>query len=194
MKFKTLQLYDPDTNMLAANMENVTVTISIQDVNNIPIFCLSHYDEKYIKELDGKRNIILKEKELENVQKDLPKATHALIILEPEKFIQDVHKSLDNKVVDDEIRYYNYDENPLEMYTFLATGNTKRIQSGVQYMEYKNRYRHLLCKDIDFENQREYRFIALDEMITSPKFYDFEFTSKYMLVPIDELKKELVIE
>lgn len=60
-------------------------------------------------------------------------------------------------------------------------------------MTYDNRFRHLLCKDISFEGQREYRFIGIDELIDKPIFYSFNFSSKYMMVTIDSLKEPLEI-
>lgn len=52
----------------------------------------------------------------------------------------------------------------------------------------------LLCKDISFSNQEEYRFIGLDELIMEPVFYSFSFNSQYLMVPIERLKQPLKIK
>lgn len=57
----------------------------------------------------------------------------------------------------------------------------------VKEMAYKNRYRHLLRKDVAFAIQDKYRFVGLDELISASVFYPFSFESKYRLVEIDEL-------
>lgn len=80
------------------------------------------------------------------------------------------------------------------MNMYLATDNTEEKFNERLTLTYENRYRHLLCKDIDFEKQQEYRFIVLDDLITKPVFYDYEFSSEYVLVPIDDLKDEITIE
>ena len=48
-------------------------------------------------------------------------------------------------------------------------------------------------KDISFSQQDEYRFIEINELITDPVFYSFLFTSRYLIVPIEQLKKPLII-
>ena len=117
-----------------------------------------------------------------------------LIILEPDKFIAGVQAIKGHQIIHDQIRYYNYDSNSIQMYMYLATGNTEEKFNERLTLTYENRYRHLLCKDIDFEKQQEYRFIVLDDLITKPVFYDYEFSSEYVLVPIDDLKHEIAIE
>lgn len=103
-------------------------------------------------------------------------------------------KITNHQIISDDIHYYDYDVNILQMYMFLATCSTKIQDNQELSMTYENRYRHLLCKDIDFEHQQEYRLIVLDESITDPKFYQFQFTSKYMLVPIEQLKNTITYE
>ena len=69
------------------------------------------------------------------------------------------------------IRYYDYDINPLQMYMFLSTGEETMQTNTVMSMTYENRYRNLLCKDVSFSQQDEYRFIETNELITEPVFY-----------------------
>lgn len=194
LRLESAQMYDPDTQELIGVLPKSSVTISIQDVSDMPIFCLSHYGGEYLGEKDGKRFIKIDKKHLENVKKDFPEATHALIILEPEKFVSDVKSIGGHEIVDGEIHYYDYGINTLQMYMFLTTGDTELKTNQALSMTYGNRYRHLLCKDIAFENQKEYRFICLDELIKKPVFYPFKFTSKYMLVSINKLIDGLKIE
>lgn len=194
IRFESLRIHHPETNKLLDVLPKGTVTLSVQDVSDIPIFCLSSYGNESIEEQDDSKYIVIDEQHLDDVKKDFPKATHALIILEPEKFINDVRNIKGHKIVDGEIRYFDYEINSLQMYMFLTTGDTELKRNEELSMTYKNRFRHLLCKDVSFENQKEYRFIGLEELIHEPIFYPFTFTSKYMLIPIDKLKKALLIE
>ena len=107
--------------------------------------------------------------------------------------INEVRNIDGHRFVSDSIRYYDYDINPLQMYMFLATGEETVQTNTVMSMTYDNRYRNLLCKDISFSQQDEYRFIEINELITDPVFYSFLFTSRYLIVPIEQLKKPLII-
>lgn len=167
--------------------------ISIQDVNSMPVFCLAYYDNKYITEEDSKRSFYLPVDKLNTVKKDFPKATHALLILDPDVFIEEVQKAEDHKIISDRIHYFNFDTNEIRMASFLTTGDEETVpKSGISYTTtYEDRYRHLLCKDNDFKNQDEYRFIILDELIKEPKKYKFDFKSRYKIVPIDDLSHDI---
>lgn len=188
IQMESARLYDINTHELIRVLPKSTGVISIQDVSDMPIFCLSHYGSEYIRENNGNFYIQIDEKHLESIKKDFLDATHALVILEPEKFIYDIKNIEGTEFVCDKIQYYNYDINTIQMYMFLTNGDTEIKTNKELSMTYENRYRHLLCKDIAFENQREYRFIGLDELIKEPVARPFTFTSRYLLVPIDDLK------
>ena len=168
---------------------NARFFITIQDVNSMPVFCLSYYDEQYITEEDSQRSFYLPEDKVNSLKHDFPKATHALLIFEQDVFIEEVQKAEGHKIISDRIHYFNFDTNEIRMASFLTTGNEETEQkSGIAYTTtYEDRYRHLLCKDNNFKDQDEYRFIILDELIKEPKKYSFEFKSAYKIVPIDDL-------
>lgn len=182
-------------NLIATLPSNSVIIISIQDVNNMPVFCLTQYGEDDISDYvdDSNYKITLSNEKLQGIQSDFPKATHALIILEPDRFINDINSIENHQFVSDRIRYYDYDINPLQMIMYLTTGSETIETNTVMSMTYENRYRHLLCKDESFSNQEEYRFIELNELITEPVFYPITFTSKYLIVPIEQLKQPVQI-
>ena len=196
IRLENAKMYDPDTNELKGEIPNCVATISIQDVNDMPIFCISHYgvdDTKSYKNIRSYKISLCPDK-LNCIKQDFREATHALIILEPDKFIAGVQAIKGPQIIHDQIRYYDYESNSLQMYMYLATGNTENKFNEKLTLTYENRYRHLLCKDIDFEKQQEYRFIVLDELITAPIFYQHEFVSEYLIVPIDSLEQEIDIK
>lgn len=147
-------------------------------------FCLSYYGEELIVDVEEFTTIDIDAGHIDGVKKDFLKATHALILFEPEKFISSDEKIEGKHFVSGGIKYYDYDRNPIQMYMFLTRG-TEEIQTDEYLsMTYDNRYRHLLCKDVAFENQREYRFIGLDDLISNPVFYGFNYNGKYLIVPL----------
>lgn len=166
IKIEGARMYHPETNEYLGTLPKSTVVISIQDVSNMPIFCLSYYGEESIVDVEGLTTIDIDAEHIDGVKKDF---------------------------VSGEIKYYDYDMNPIQMYMFLAMG-TEEIQTDKYLsMTYDNRYRHLLCKDVAFENQREYRFIGLDDLISNPVFYNFKYNGKYLIVPIDDLMTKSIV-
>lgn len=187
IKAENVRLHHPETNELLWVLPKCEFVVSIQDVNNMPVFCLSEYDESDVIAEEGGKFINVHKDKIDGIKNDFKDATHALVIFEPEKFIDDVLKVDGHNVVSDSIRYYDYNHNTIQMYSFLANG-TEEYEKGVEMsVTYDNRYRHLLCKDNDFAIQQEYRFIVLDQLIDEPVFYPFHFSSAYIIVPIDEL-------
>lgn len=187
IKIERAKMYHPETNELMAIIPQSECLVSIQDVNNMPVFCISGYDEKDIKEKDGKRFLKISHEKIDCIKTDFKKATHALIIFDISRFINDVSQIKNHTVANDYIHYYDYDINTLQMFAYLATGSEEYEKNKEMVTTYDNRFRHLLCKDIAFSQQQEYRFIVLDELIENPVFYPFNFSSEYMIVPIDDL-------
>lgn len=191
IKAENVRLHDPDSNELLWVLPKCEFVVSIQDVNNMPVFCLSEYDESDILIEDGKSFVNICKDKIDGIKNDFKEATHALIIFEPEKFIDDVISICGHNIASDSIKYYDYDYNTLQMYSFLSNG-TEEYKKGIEMaVTYDNRYRHLLCKDNDFAIQQEYRFIILDQLIDSAVFYPIAFSSDYLIIPIDDLYNEI---
>lgn len=166
------------------------IKINFPNINNMLVFCLTEYDEKYIS---NEGLLKIPNNELDNIKKDFPKATHALVILDDEKFIKAIENADNHKIISDKIHYFNLNVLNIRMINFLLTGRESTSLENQLCMTYENRYRHLLCKDEAFSNQNEYRFIVLDELSDLPKFYSFNYKGRYKLIKIDELRKQMDI-
>lgn len=149
IRFESAKMYAPDTNELKGEISNCVAKISIQDVNDMPIFCISHYgvdDTACYKNIRSYK-ISLSQDKLNCIKQDFSEATHALIILEPDKFIAGVQAIKGHQIIHDQIRYYNYDINSLQMYMYLATGEPEWHD---EYQHYKRlRKVKWLVKDIN---------------------------------------------
>jgi len=192
MKIKaSLKISDTETGVVLRSLPNCISTISFQNVNNFPVFCLSQYDCKsttnYID--SAHYQIRLLPDDLKCVRTDFPKATHALIILEPNKFASNVQSINNHKIIGEEIHYY--DNDTPEKYMYLATGDTRIRLKEALPIKKSDSYRILLCKNSCFVKQNEFRFIILDELIDSSVFYSYKFTSRYLIVPINKLSKTI---
>jgi len=191
LKFEKLKMYYPNTNELIFEHNNHTAIVNIENVNNMPIFCLSAGLKKFCTNYQSKNKYSVKfDNNFKNtINTDFKNANYALIILEPNKFLTDITDCFN--CTHSLIHYYDYNKQTLQHYMYLTTGSEDIVSTGT--MTYENRYRHLLCKDISFSNQYEYRFIKLDELIDNSIFRQFSFTSKYLLISIEELFKGIDI-
>lgn len=167
---------------------NSIVTIRIENVNNMPIFCMTKGTAEDCQEYTSEKDYVIKFSESfkDEVKKSFKKANSAVIILEPERFIKSVSDTIDHAIFADDIHYFDYDIMDINMMYYLL--GVDKFESNKKYsMIYDNRYRHLLCKDISFSEQREHRIVMLDDEIVKPKKYDFKFDSKYLLVDLEDL-------
>ena len=182
-------MHDYETNELKLECPNADFIVGLDEVNNMPIFCISKYDAEDTIDYIDKNNykICISQDEIESIKKDFSSATHALIILEPDRFIDSI-KQIDRGIKNGEIRYYDYSINPLQMFMYLTTGEEEIITNQVLSFTEDNKYRILFCKDITFSNQKEYRFINTQRLIDEAISCDFDFNTKYLLIPIEELK------
>ena len=168
------------------------VTVSIADVNNMPILCFFTGTLKdcssYISR--KKYTINLSDDVKNTLIHDFHNPDSALIIPNPQNFINAVKKQLHAEA--STVRYYDYSKNNLEQYLFLTSDNPNNSEKKLT-MNWDRGYKHLLCKDVSFINQQEYRFIILNELITEPKKYDFNFDDNYKLVSTQDLFSGLEI-
>ncbi len=192
LKATRVQLCDFETNELKYVLPESELVIGVPDVNNMPIFCLSEYGIEYTADYIDSSNYKIKitKEMIDLIKNDFNDATHALIILEPEKFINSV-LDIDSDVIHAGIRYYDYSINPLQMYMYLTTGEENVVANNTLSFTDDVKYRLLLCKDTDFSNQNEHRFIKTKEIVKEAKFYDINFNTKYLLVDIDALKHSI---
>ena len=98
IKAENVRLHHPETNELLWVLPKCEFVVSIQDVNNMPVFCLSEYDESDVIAEEGGKFINVHKDKIDGIKHDFKDATHALIIFEPEKFIDDVIKNVDEAV------------------------------------------------------------------------------------------------
>lgn len=185
IKFTEAQLYHPDTNKLLGELKDSVFVMAIQDVKNIPVFCLTAGNKSHCIDFvnENKYTIKFNDVQRDTIEKDFPEADSALILAQPNNFINDITQKY--KSVSDIIRYYNFDFPTMNMLCTIL--GVDEIKPNTRYsLTYDNKYRHLLCKDITFKNQNEYRFLILDEYIEQPRNYKFELTSKYLLVSLHD--------
>lgn len=78
IKIEGARMYHPETNEHLGTFPKSTVVISIQDVSNMPIFCLSYYGEESIVDVDGLTTIDIDTEHIDGVKKRLYKKAKSL--------------------------------------------------------------------------------------------------------------------
>lgn len=182
-----LKLTRTDTGETIALSGKQRLLFNAPDINNMPVFCISEYGEDYFTDDD---KLCIPQDKINSIKKDFPNATYALIVLDADDFINSVRCAGGHAIESDSIHYFDYETNNLRMMSFLSTGNEDISlfdSKATLSVSYENRYRILLCKDTEFSNQDEYRFVVKDELSDCPIFYDFNYSGKYLLLPIDNL-------
>ena len=177
---------DAESNKKFEIPKGTVFVASIEDVNNMPVFCMTYGTTRdCINYVSDHQYTIKFSKEYENeVRQSFKEADSALIIYQPEIFISNLVNTLHHQVAYDKIHYFDYDIIDMGMLHFLM-GEKTFEKSNVYSMSYSNRYRHLLCKHVDFKEQREFRIIILDDMIMESYSYPYSFVSKYEIIDLD---------
>ncbi len=190
---ESLQIENYETGQIVTVNHPENILVSIQDVNNMPIVCFTCGTQEDCSEYISNSNYTINfTDDIKNtIIKDFHNPDSALIIFEPQKYIEDMKTQLNTAA--SSIRYYDYSKMYIQQYMFLCTGDEYApIRSGT--MTYENRYRHLQCKDIAFRNQKEYRFVKLDELISKPTKYDFKFNYNYEIVSCSDLFSGFIVK
>lgn len=78
IKIEGARMYHLETNEYLGIFPKSTVVISIQDVSNMPIFCLSYYGEESIVDVDGLTTIDIDTEHIDGVKKRLYKKAKSL--------------------------------------------------------------------------------------------------------------------
>lgn len=161
------------------------INFKVQGVNNIPVLCLMALSaESFENNNDNKYLIELKEDIKETIKRDFTNADTVLLILEPKKLITEIEKICQCK--HELVNYYDFKENSFSYYNYLTSVNSDTTGK----MQEDDIYKHLLCKDSYFKSQNEYRIIKMDEKIDNAISIDFNFNSKYKLLPIENILKQ----
>ena len=183
------KLYDQKSGMLLQErMLTAGGVVNFDSVSSMPICCFyaGTTDECMLTEAKKEVFIRLLPQNIETIRKDFNNPEAVLLIFNPQDYICDMKRILN--VEASGIHYFDLDKLPLQYFSFLCNGKEE-----ISWQDFNNatfrandKYRALLCKDVFFKNQKEYRFIKIDEAIETPKEYDFPFHYQYRLILSEE--------
>ena len=176
----------------------------MEPVKKTPVFCLFACYEKDV-DVDG--NVRLSTDIQDNIREHFPEANAVVVIQEPDSFITNVLKSIhrrdDGLLLDcsaDLVRYFNMygiditfdngkstkaiDMQLLKFITQEREPEKEEKMVGYTVCE-SDAWRHLLCKDVFFQREQEFRFILPKEKTDEGKLYEIDIPSNVQILDLD---------
>ena len=191
-------VYDWEDLNLVSEVPNCSGLVRYEPAERIPVFCLfAVYEDDCVTECHDGTSIKLSKKVQKTIREHFPKADAVAIIDNPDSFLSDIENSIGRKIKHGEVQYFYIDKG-------LPTGDGRRAMD-VQYMKYlvqdeppvvengkkicrflaKHVYRSLLCKDVFFRDEQEYRIILLDDEISKGTSYPVKYSCKIRVMDLD---------
>lgn len=194
-----MTVYDYDDMSLVADVPNCSGLVRYEPAERIPVFCLfAVYEDDCVAGCDDGTKIKLSDEVQKTIREHFPKADAVAIIDNPDCFLRDVENSIGREVKHGEVQYFYIDEG-------LPTDDGKRAMD-MQYMKYlvqdvppvvengkrtyrflaKYVYRSLLCKDVYFRDEQEYRIILLNDEISKGTCFSVRYSHNIRVMDLDD--------
>lgn len=171
--------------------------VHYEPANLLPVYCLfACYEKDCTINAEGKLEFHLSEEIERNVREHFPKANAVAIIENPEQFVTNVKSSIKTECVSGEVNYFNLygidsaqgQANDIRYFKYLTQDiPPEKVEGGMKYtFSAKYVYRSLLCKDVFFENEKEYRFVLPEEKISIGTIYTVNVEKEIAVVELNE--------
>ncbi len=188
-----------DTNEIAIINMNANVLVHYDPAKLIPVFCLFAVSEDDCV-IDAEGNVIIALSESKKtIREHFPNADSVAIISKPEQFLVDVTTSIGTRVVHEDVHYFNIDKGfkvegsnriamDMEYMKYLAQDAPPEIEKGMKKYSFRAEYvyRVLLCKDVFFQDEQEYRIILPDEKITKGTSFPVKLSNSIQVLAIED--------
>ena len=164
--------------------------------NLIPVFCMfCCFDKDCSINTNGSQSISLSDDIKQNIITHFPKADTVAIVDNPYEFIDAVRGSFDTECKSDIVNYFHVygiegkggtalDKRYME---YLTQDTPKeKVEGGTAYsFNARYVYRSLLCKDVFFNKEQEYRFLLPDIELDEPKEFSVKLCERIELQDLD---------
>lgn len=188
---------DTESNHILAINGQSRGLVRVEPAECMPVFCLfSVYDEDCCIDVDGRVNIQLSAEKKQMIAEHFPHADSAVLINNPDQFIEDIVNSIGRDVKTDCVHYFNLDKGyrredgqvamDMRYMKYLTQDQEPEKVNGVlRYLFYADyAYRVLFCKDEYFTNEQEFRIVLPGEKIEEGKAYPIKLSSEYIVQDI----------
>jgi hypothetical protein len=197
MRAQELKIIDNETDDIIMSGFKKSILIHYEPANLLPVYCLFACHDKDCKiNSDGLLEVSLSENLKETIREHFPEANAVAIIRNPYKFISDVTKSIGHLCISDLVNYYKlYGHevekgiaNDMDYIKYLTQDTPPKIQGEKKIYSFNEKYvyRSLLCKDIFFKDEQEYRFILPELKIKEPREFSIISNQDINIDSLDE--------
>lgn len=193
---QNMTMVDNGTQEIVMNGEKGNMLVHYEPANLLPVYCLfACYESDCTLNEDGQLEFHFSEETKLNIREHFPKADSVAIIKNPELFVSNVKTSLKTECVSGKVNYFNLlgmdsDKgmaNDIRYFKYLTQDiPPQKVDGGMKYtFSAKYVYRSLLCKDVFFEKEQEYRFILPKDKISSGTIYLINLEENISVIDLD---------
>ena len=199
-----MTVHDYDDGSLVAEVPNCNGLVRYEPAERLPVFCLfAVYEEDCLKDMAGNVHIKLSEKIKSSIREHFALADAVAIIENPEQFLEDVESSIGCDVKHGEVHYFHIDEGmpmkdggramDMEYMKYLVQDVPPVVESGRTTYKFiaKYVYRALLCKDVYFKDEQEYRIVLPNEEIDVGTAYPVKYRNEIRVMNLDSFFNEM---
>lgn len=198
----SLYSHENDQLVFSAGMSNMLVHYVPADF--IPVFCLFAVFERDCKEDDnGIPRINLSDTTKKVIREHFPNANAVAIIKNPSLFIENVRDTIGYEIKSELVHYFHIDNGyeaadgkqtamDMDYMKYLVQDTPpKRGEGMVEYSFSANYvYRVLMCKDIFFVDEQEFRIVLPYESIKEGTAYPVHIDEKIEVMDLDKFFSE----
>lgn len=200
MDSHNMTMIDNETNEPLFQGIRSNMLVHYEPANLLPVFCLfCCFEKDCFTDESGKRTIQLSEEIKRSIIEHFPKADSVAIISNPIQFINDVRNSVRTDCKSGLVNYFHLEgfesekgiAMDMEYFKYLAQDIPPKKEYGKTVYSFNSKYvyRSLLCKDIFFIGEQEYRFILPKNRILRPQSIPVALKEKVEIESLDEFLK-----
>ncbi len=176
----SMNMIDNETNEPVFTGVSGNMFLHYEPANLLPVFCVfACFEKDCTTNEDGTLSIKLSEDIKKNIIIHFPKADSVAIIKKPQQFIDDVHSTIGTACKSGLVNYFHLTgfnsekgiSNDLSYFKYLCQDVQPKRVNGRTFYSFNSKYvyRSLLCKDVFFEKEQEYRFTLPQLKLIYPK-------------------------
>jgi hypothetical protein len=194
---QNLTMIDNENDDLVFTGVKGNIFIHYEPANLLPVYCLFTCFDKDCVEVDGSLRIRLSEDIKQSIISHFPKADTVAIIKNPEQFINDVYSTIGFECKSDTVKYFHLlgfggefgKANDLAYFKYLSQDIPPKKENGKKVYSFNAQYvyRSLLCKDVFFEKEQEYRFILPEINIEKAREFNIKLSEDIELHDLVDL-------
>lgn len=198
-----ITMLDPQTNEIIAEGGRTSGLVRVEPAKKIPVFCMfAVYEEDCKIDDNGELVVDLSDEKKQTIYEHFPDADAVVVIPNPDKFINDIKRSIGFDIKAENVHYFHIDEGfdtkfgqtamDMEYMKYLMQDVPPiRCNGKIKYTfcaDYA--YRVLFCKDVFFRNEQEYRIVLPTESIDKGTKYPVKLSTKYKIFDLDNFFRD----